>query len=166
MEHPDATAEALNSLTAKQREVLDLVLQHKTSKEIARALGISPDTVDQRISFARKKLGASSRNEAALIYANLTDSYNRSVYGLSDMESSTAGEHLATWEPSPIPSHLMSGTLHKPVLGWPVARRSLEALDNKFGILGRVGVIIGIAFVIAILALAILAMVEAFSRLT
>lgn len=166
MEHLDTTAEALNSLTAKQREVLDLILQHKTSKEIARALGISPDTVDQRIFFARKKLGASSRNEAALIYANLIDAYDRSVYGLSDMETSSADGQLTPREPSPIPSHLMSGTVHKPVLGWPVARRSLEALDNKFGILGRVGVIIVIAFAIAVLALAILAMVEAFSHLT
>ena len=36
----------LAGLTAKQREVLDLLIEHKTSKEIARELGISPHTVD------------------------------------------------------------------------------------------------------------------------
>lgn len=43
----------LVELTAKQREVLDLLIQHMTSKEISRQLGISPHTVDQRIMLAR-----------------------------------------------------------------------------------------------------------------
>ena len=44
----------LAGLTAKQREVLDLLIEHKTSMEIARRLGISPHTVDQRIQFAKR----------------------------------------------------------------------------------------------------------------
>lgn len=55
-------------LTDKQCRVLDLLIEHKTSKEIARELGISPYTVDQRISLARAKLGVSSRNELAARY--------------------------------------------------------------------------------------------------
>jgi len=55
-------------LTDKQRRVLDLLIENKTSKEIARALGISPYTVDQRISLARGKLGVSSRTELAARY--------------------------------------------------------------------------------------------------
>jgi len=54
--------------TDKQCRVLDLLIEHKTSKEIARALGISPYTVDQRISLARAKLGVSSRGELAARY--------------------------------------------------------------------------------------------------
>jgi DNA-binding CsgD family transcriptional regulator len=54
--------------TDKQCLVLDLLIEHKTSKEIARALGISPYTVDQRISLARAKLGVSSRSELAARY--------------------------------------------------------------------------------------------------
>ncbi len=54
--------------TEKQCHVLDLLIEHKTSKEIARALGISPYTVDQRISLARAKLGVASRNELAARY--------------------------------------------------------------------------------------------------
>lgn len=41
-----AGADLLDQLTAKQREVLDLLIEHKTSKEISRQLGISPHTVD------------------------------------------------------------------------------------------------------------------------
>ncbi len=70
LEHSDANF-VLAGLTAKQRQVLDLLIEHKTSKEIARQLGISPHTVDQRIQFAKEKLGAASRNEAAAAYRNL-----------------------------------------------------------------------------------------------
>lgn len=43
----------LQGLTRKQRQVLDLLIEHKTSKEIARRLSISPHTVDQRTQFAK-----------------------------------------------------------------------------------------------------------------
>ena len=52
-----------------QRACLRLVLQHKSSKDIARELGISPHTVDQRIRFAMKTLGAANRVEAARLLA-------------------------------------------------------------------------------------------------
>nr|WP_272914669.1 helix-turn-helix transcriptional regulator [Aurantiacibacter rhizosphaerae] len=60
-------------LTAKQRAVLDLLIQHKTSKEIARLLGISHYTVDQRVAAARKKLGVTSRNELAVTYRRISE---------------------------------------------------------------------------------------------
>ena len=59
------------SITDRQREVLDLVVQYRTSKEIARALNISPNTVDQRINGVRTKLGAKDRAETARMYAAL-----------------------------------------------------------------------------------------------
>lgn len=70
----------LFDLTAKQREVLDLVIQHKTSKEISRLLGISPHTVDQRIMLARGKLGVGSRGEVAQAYRRLVEIYEQPVY--------------------------------------------------------------------------------------
>jgi DNA-binding CsgD family transcriptional regulator len=56
-------------LTAKQIECLELVLQHRSSKQIAQTLGISPHTVDQRLDSARRKLGAATRQDAAMAYA-------------------------------------------------------------------------------------------------
>jgi DNA-binding CsgD family transcriptional regulator len=64
-------SERLATLTQKQRDVLDLLIQFKTSKEISRILHISPHTVDQRVEAAKTKLGASSRAELALIYRAL-----------------------------------------------------------------------------------------------
>src|SRR3990167_7864131 len=70
----------LVELTAKQREVLDLLIQHMTSKEISRQLGISPHTVDQRIMLARAKLGVATRGEVAQAYRRLVETYEQPVY--------------------------------------------------------------------------------------
>ncbi len=67
-------------LTAKQRECLHLVVLRKSSKEIARILGISKPAVDQRLLGARRVLNASTRDEAALIYARASGTYDRILY--------------------------------------------------------------------------------------
>lgn len=67
-------------LTAKQRECLHLVVLRKSSKEIARILGISKPAVDQRLISARRVLNASTRDEAALIYARASGTYDRILY--------------------------------------------------------------------------------------
>lgn len=58
-------------LTDKQCEVLDLLLEHKSNKEIARILGISPSAVDQRLAGARLRLGTHRRGDTARAYASL-----------------------------------------------------------------------------------------------
>ncbi|WP_089131916.1 helix-turn-helix transcriptional regulator [Sphingorhabdus sp. SMR4y] len=67
-------------LTAKQRECLHLVVLRKSSKEIARILEISKPAVDQRLVSARRVLGAATRDEAALIYARASGTYDRILY--------------------------------------------------------------------------------------
>lgn len=69
-------------LTEGQRECLRRVLRHMSSKEIARELGISSHTVDQRLRIAMQTLGASSRVEAAkMLAAREQDGpYQPSVY--------------------------------------------------------------------------------------
>lgn len=54
-------------LSAREREVLDLVAKGRTSASMAKTLGIASDTVDQHVESARKKLGAATRREAAAI---------------------------------------------------------------------------------------------------
>lgn len=63
------TAPFVPELTEGQKICLRLVDDHHTSKEIARKLGISPFTVDQRLDAARRKLRAASRKDAAKIFA-------------------------------------------------------------------------------------------------
>lgn len=63
------SAQSPPDLTEGQMACLRLVAQHYTSKEIARELGISHFTVDQRLDAARRKLNAPSRKDAAKIFA-------------------------------------------------------------------------------------------------
>jgi DNA-binding CsgD family transcriptional regulator len=69
-------------LTEGQKDCLRLVSDHFTSKEIARQLGISHFTVDQRLNVARKKLNAANRTDAAKLFASMEEGhvYERLVY--------------------------------------------------------------------------------------
>lgn len=78
--HPPEDEDRWNRLTEKQRACLDLLIEHKTSKEIARLLNISKHTVDQRLNAARDTLGARDRNETAFIYGQLKQIYDRVTY--------------------------------------------------------------------------------------
>lgn len=58
-------ADRIEKLTEGQRVCLRLVYDRLTSKDIARELGISPHTVDQRLRQAIELLGVQSRVDAA-----------------------------------------------------------------------------------------------------
>lgn len=62
------TAKSLPELTKKQRDVLALVADNRTSKEIAARLGISESAVNQRIEMVRARLGGLPRGELARLY--------------------------------------------------------------------------------------------------
>ncbi len=72
----------LAELTDAQKETLRLYYRRFTAKEIAQRLGISPDTVHQRLAAARRKLGVSDSMAAAraLIEAENPTLYDRVVY--------------------------------------------------------------------------------------
>lgn len=62
----DATdgSEAPPQLTARQREVLAQVARGLGDKEIARALGLSPRTVEMHVANALASFGERNRSEA------------------------------------------------------------------------------------------------------
>lgn len=60
--------ETLPALTNKQHEVLALVAENRTSKEIAWELGISESAVNQRIEGVRNRTGSPPRAELARAY--------------------------------------------------------------------------------------------------
>lgn len=68
MLHTDPKSALLRQLTPKQREVLALVADNRTSKEIAGRLGISESAVNQRIEGVRTKLGGIPRGELARLF--------------------------------------------------------------------------------------------------
>jgi LuxR family maltose regulon positive regulatory protein len=54
----------LELLTARQRDILELLALRRTTKEIARDLGLSPETVKHHLKIIFERLGVSSRDEA------------------------------------------------------------------------------------------------------
>jgi len=172
----------LRGLTTKQCQVLDLLIQHKTSKEISRMLGISPHTVDQRILLARAKLQAGTRSETAQAYRRLLaeqgktfgydktsdpDIYQRSIYGSPAMAEPAESAQALDREASD--GHVWTGLPAEP--DWtgssPQQRADLlpgdpvqayyhvlpEAFDGHGGTLLRVGAIVVIAVFMTLMIL-------------
>ena len=152
----DDEAGGLGGLTDKQREVLDLLIEHKTSKEIARVLAISPHTVDQRIQFAKDKLGVETRNEVAAVYRRLREIYGRVTYG--DLR-------IARYGTAP---HGAPGTTDRPAepQGAEAGRSAVQGwFDGRHGTLLRLVAIVGIAVLLMLLVLGSLTMLSRLSEM-
>lgn len=103
---PNSLPPELAQLTEGQRDCLRLVYQHMKSKDIARALGVSPHTVDMRLRTAMKTLSVASRIEAARLLVALeaggagADTYQPLIYHTPDVvssaESATFGSPAST----------------------------------------------------------------------
>ena len=63
---PRQRSSAVGGLTPREIEVLELAARGATTRQIARALGISPKTAGNHIERIYAKIGVSSRAEAAL----------------------------------------------------------------------------------------------------
>jgi DNA-binding CsgD family transcriptional regulator len=112
----------LGALTPKERECLRLVAQQRSSKEIARELGISKASVDTYCNRARAKLGVSSRRAAAQLVLQL--------------ESADAAP-----APPPQPAAVASG---------PAVQVALLPPLSSLGPAARLGVILGGAVALAL----------------
>lgn len=75
-EEPGSAASLLKQLTGRERQILGHVAAGKSNKAIAKALGISHDTVKLHVRHILAKLGLSSRVEAAVFAVQ-----NRAVLG-------------------------------------------------------------------------------------
>jgi RNA polymerase sigma factor (sigma-70 family) len=67
------TAGAIERLTQREREVLDLVAEGLTNKAIARQLDISPATVKAHVERVIAKLGVADRTQAAVMAARRSE---------------------------------------------------------------------------------------------
>ena len=92
------TNPAVDRLNEGQRDCLRLVLAHLNSKEIARELGVSPHTVDQRLRTAMRLLQAQSRFEAARIFAahDHENTYHPLIYQPTAVEPAGENGNLDT----------------------------------------------------------------------
>ena len=60
-----------NILTKREKEVFDLLIANKTTKEIAEILNISDKTVRNHISNAIQKIGVKGRAQAVVEFLRL-----------------------------------------------------------------------------------------------
>jgi DNA-binding CsgD family transcriptional regulator len=159
--------DALGGLTDKQRQVLDLLIQHKTSKEIARRLSISPHTVDQRIQFAKEKLGAHSRSEAAVLYRRLLETYEQTTYEESGIAEAGLASDEAAGPQGPLPVALLRQRFRSRPSDGPEADFQVvpESFDGRHGTLIRLGSIFAIALFLVLVVLGGLAMFNQLSQL-
>jgi DNA-binding NarL/FixJ family response regulator len=63
----------LQGLTAREREVLDCIVEGMSNKQVARALGITEKTVKTHVSHLLAKLGVRDRTQAAVLAAAQRD---------------------------------------------------------------------------------------------
>lgn len=178
---PVPALSVLALLTAKQRDVLDLLIDHQTSKEISRTLGISPHTVDQRIMLARAKLGVASRSEVAQAYRRLVaDSqaaatiYERSIYDFSDvapaedaLHSSAQDDMVARQPPLFFRSEAQPRAA---VIGGDALAEAYyhvlpEMFDGPYGTYLRLGAIVVFALFLILIVLGGLAMYAQLSQI-
>jgi DNA-binding NarL/FixJ family response regulator len=64
---PDVSADLFDELTAREREILELIAQGKTNAEIASTLSLSPKTVSNYISNVLLKLHTTDRAKLMLM---------------------------------------------------------------------------------------------------
>jgi DNA-binding CsgD family transcriptional regulator len=62
----------LRTLSGRQRQILDLIAQGKTNREIADALFLSERTVQRHVADAYARIGARNRAEATAIALNVS----------------------------------------------------------------------------------------------
>lgn len=161
----------LDALTDKQREVLTLVSEGLTSKEIARNLGISESAVNQRIETVRQRLGGMPRSQIARLHRRqstlvMTVPTSNSITGnpialqslarlgqASDVEGVV--DRVA---PSALPG---SGVLQPST----IFQRLDTTLSGPHGAWLRVAAIIALAAAIAITALLVLSVMQTLDSL-
>jgi len=144
-----------------------MVYRHMSSKDIARALGISPHTVDQRLRIAMHTLGACSRIEAARILAEQEGAlYQSAVYqppyiasdpfelkpealAHSEPDGLTDGRHLRQTQ-----ALYSTGPAPESRLRWPLRKRGgrHNALGTRDTLIWVVAIPIGAMVAIGMLA--------------
>jgi len=92
--------DSIDELSDLEKEVLRLFMVSSDQKELARRIGRSPATVEQRLARARRKLGVARSLDAALMLAEREGrgTYGTTIYGDS-LRGEEDGPTLKLWPP-------------------------------------------------------------------
>ena len=159
-------ANVLSDLTQKQIEVLDLLLQHKTSKQIARELNVAPNTVNARIAAIREKWGTTDRKATARVYAHLLETCNKMPCNFLPLENDIRHRQEPFRDLPRLPVFAVADA--HAYGNWPGDRGQLgvlEALDARFGKFGRLGAAFVLSFLIAVTVVLSLAIAAGIDKL-
>ena len=90
----------IDALSELEKEALRLFLISSDQKELARRIGRSPATVEQRLARARRKLGVARSLDAALLLAERegNQTYGTAIYGES-LHGEPEKSALKLWPP-------------------------------------------------------------------
>ena len=88
--------------SAREKEVTELLLQGKSNKQIALALGISASTVEYHLKNVYKKLQVNSRTEAVLLLgksigSNITSKSGKSTVEMNGKTTENSIQPISTW---------------------------------------------------------------------
>lgn len=135
------TDERFARLSERQKDYLRQVFQHRNSQEIAFAAGVSARAVDKQLHLAKNLIGATSRFEAARLFAE----HEAGVEGF--YPASVAPSRPAFWPlPLPLPTEARStnSLTWQQVLAWGV----IIAIAAPVAITVAAMVIIALAFLL------------------
>lgn len=172
------STQRLSGLTGKQRQVLALLADNRTSKEIAGLLGVSESAVNQRIETIRTRLGGVPRAELARLYRQLSQAefddvttYNLITGDNLQLSDASLSANVGLGKPR-VGAFSGDGWRAEAIMaaGSPLIIQSSpkvvpEVLEGKYGNLNRIAVIVGIAVGLLVMALVCLGVAQALNAL-
>ena len=145
----------IDALSDLEKEALRLFLVSSDQKELARRIGRSPATVEQRLARARRKLGVARSLDAALLLAERegNQTYGKAIYGES-LHGEAEKSALKLWPPKE--RGAAQSLSFFPTRGRPW---------NTLPMWARLAVILGGMFILLIAAVATVSLGESVTRI-
>jgi DNA-binding CsgD family transcriptional regulator len=149
---------SLDQLSTRERDVLEHLARHKTSKVIARELGVHENTINKHLAAVRGKWGTADRYETAQVFLDLLEGG-----GIHPPQIPSSDDYLITAPEAfaDLPhghAFRLSDVLTAEPFRFPdtSAPAGLEALDARFGKAWRVlaipvaAILIGMVLVVGV----------------
>ena len=156
-------------LTDRQLECLRLVVERKSSKEIARILNISKSAVDQRIKSACLALGVSTRDQAALWLTQHQQTCNQIPCDTAGVSHQPDPDKVIEHFGGNVGAYQMEdagATFALPFQRYaPLSLGDLQETLRDLGTVARIATIIGLTFVFLVITLLGLAVSQTLSEL-